>query len=43
MTKGPVRGMTTAEKNAEYQGMTYYFRAEACRRKSVANPAEFVK
>jgi YHS domain-containing protein len=39
--------MTIAEKDAagtaEFQGVTYYFCAEACRRKFVANPAEFVK
>jgi Cu+-exporting ATPase len=44
--KDPVCGMTIAEKDAagtaEYQGTTYYFCSEGCRRKFVAQPAEFV-
>lgn len=47
MKKDPVCGMTIAEKDAagtaEYQGTTYYFCAEGCRRKFVAHPEEFVK
>lgn len=47
MKKDPVCGMTIAEKDAvgtaEYQGSTYHFCSEACRRRFVANPAEFIR
>ena len=47
MKKDPVCGMMIAEKDAagtaEHQGTTYYFCAEACRRKFVTHPEEFVK
>ncbi len=47
MKTDPVCGMTIAEKDAvrtaEYEGATYYFCSEACRRKFVADPAKFVK
>ena len=47
MKKDPVCGMTITAKDAagkaEFQGVTYYFCAEACRRRFIANPAEFVK
>jgi Cu+-exporting ATPase len=46
MAKDPVCGMTIKEEaaagTAEYQGMIYYFCSEACRRKFVASPGEFV-
>jgi Cu+-exporting ATPase len=46
MKNDPVCGMTIAEKDAsataEYQGATYYFCSETCRRKFVANPTEFI-
>jgi len=45
--RDPVCGMSIAEKDAvgtaEFQGVTYYFCAEGCRRKFVVSPGEFVK
>jgi len=45
--KDLVCGMTIAEKDAagtaEYQGTTYYFCSEGCRRKFIAQPVEFLK
>lgn len=47
MEKDPDFEMMMAEKDAagtaEYQATTYYFCAEACRRKFLAHPKEFVK
>lgn len=45
--KDLVCGMTITEKDAvgtaEYDGVTYHFCSEGCRRKFAAKPAEFGK
>jgi Cu+-exporting ATPase len=47
MKKDPVCGMDVSETDAagsvEYEGVTYYFCSEACRRRFVASPAEFAR
>lgn len=47
MAKDPVCGMKVDEKkarfNTEYEGKTYYFCAEMCKKKFEKDPKKFVK
>ncbi|MBI2359210.1 MAG: YHS domain-containing protein [Deltaproteobacteria bacterium] len=47
MAKDPVCGMNVDEKKAaatsQYQGQTYYFCAEACKRAFEKDPAKYLK
>jgi Cu+-exporting ATPase len=47
MEKDPVCGMQVdpakAAATSEYQGKTYYFCAQVCKRKFDASPAQYVK
>ena len=47
METNPVCGMAIAARDAagtaEYQGVTYHFRSEACRQRVAAAPADFLK
>lgn len=47
MAKDPVCGMQVDEREAkfktEYEGKTYYFCAEMCKKKFEKNPRKFIK